>query len=183
MSMRTVLPKVFFQRPTLLVAEELLGKFLVLRTAGGEELSFEIREVEAYDGPEDRASHAFRGETPRTSVMFAEGGCWYIYLIYGMYWMLNIVTGPERYPAAVLVRTVGEWNGPGKLTKALGIDKRFHSASATKETGLWIEDRGRRSKSHLVLRTPRIGIAYAGPFWSQQPYRFVLKEDENGRVN
>jgi DNA-3-methyladenine glycosylase len=135
-----------------------------------------ILEVEAYDGPLDQASHAFRGRTERTSIMFGPAGFWYIYLIYGMYWMLNIVTGPEDYPAAILIRTVGSYDGPGKLTKRLGIDKRFHQKRANKDTGLWIEDRGPLPSSFNIHTTPRIGVAYAGPIWSQKPYRFIASE-------
>lgn len=176
--MSQILPSSFFNRPTLVVAEELVGKFLVIQEADGREAAFMICEVEAYDGPEDRASHAFRGKTKRTNVMFGEAGFWYVYLIYGTYWMLNIVTGPEAYPAALLIRAAGEYDGPGKLTKALKIDKRFHEKLACKETGLWIEDRaedGGETRPLRVWKTPRVGVEYAGPIWSKKLYRFVLK--------
>lgn len=174
--MSRVLRQTFFQRPTLVVAEELLGKFLVLQDADGKENAYLIREVEAYDGPEDLASHASRGKTARTSIMFGPGGYWYVYLIYGMYWMLNIVTGDAEYPAAILIRGVGEYDGPGKLTRRLGIDKRFNERLATKQMGLWIEDRGPLSVSSTIKKTPRIGVDYAGPIWSKKHYRFVLEE-------
>src|SRR3989338_2229715 len=101
--MRKILPQSFFDRPTLAVARALLGKFLVRRT-GKKTLEAMITEVEAYDGPEDRASHASRGITPRTKIMFGEAGRLYVYFTYGMHWMLNVVTGSRGYPAAVLIR-------------------------------------------------------------------------------
>ncbi len=168
----------FFNRPTLTVATELLGKLLVVVLPDGSERALMITEVEAYDGPEDLASHASRGRTERTGVMFDEAGRWYMYLIYGMYWMLNIVTGPEGYPAAILIRGVGEYGGPGRLTKALGLDKRFNTRRADRETGLWVEDRGLVPHTHIVRTTPRIGVDYAGPIWAKKPYRFLLEADD-----
>lgn len=178
--MRNVLDKNFFKRPVLTVAEDLIGKYLVCENGEGI-----ITEVEAYDGPEDKACHGCKGLTERTKPMFGQAGCWYVYLCYGMYWMLNIVTGEEGYPAAVLIRGVGELDGlsctgakrlmqgPGKLTKNLKIDKSFNGLKSDKKTGLWIEDRGEIIKSSEIKRTPRIGVAYAKE-WAQKPYRFVL---------
>ncbi len=170
----TILKNDFYNRPTLEVAEELLGKFLVIKK-GGQKTALMIREAEAYDGPEDRASHAHKGKTERTSVMFGPAGHWYVYLVYGMYFMLNIVTGPKDYPAAILIRGAGELAGPGKLTKTLGITKAFNRQAALPKTGLWIEDRG-AIPGMRIRKTPRIGVAYAGPVWSKKPYRFLLDE-------
>ena len=170
--MVSVLHQSFFLRPTLDVSEDLLGKYLVCRV-GNEVHSSLITEVEAYDGPNDKACHAHNGKTQRTEPMFGPAGHWYVYLVYGMYWMLNIVTGEEGYPAAVLIRTVGEFDGPGKLTKEFGIDKRFNACKADEQTGLWIEDRGTIIDPARVRRTPRIGVAYAKE-WADVPYRFVL---------
>ena len=169
--METVSPA-FFDRPVLEVAENLLGKVLV-RKKEERRLYGIIMEVEAYDGPEDKASHAHRGRTKRNAPMFGPAGHWYVYLVYGMHWMLNVVTGPVGYPAAVLIRGVGEWNGPGKLTRALHIDQSFNAQRATKETGLWIEDRGIVIPRKNIQRTQRIGIDYAGA-WAKKPYRFVI---------
>lgn len=176
--MNQILDSSFFDRPAPIVARELLGKFLVLSQADGTEVALMIQEVEAYDGPRDQASHAFRGRTERTNVMFGKAGFWYVYMIYGMYWMLNIVTGPDAYPAALLIRGVEGYNGPGKLTKALQITKRFNEKPARRETGLWIEDRGPLLSGYRIRRTPRIGIDYAGPIWSQKLYRFVLEKQD-----
>src|SRR5262245_57501705 len=119
--MRTVLGSDFFDRPTLTVARDLIGKFLV-RRVGGKEIACMIVETEAYDGFKDKASHASRGQTPRNTPMFGPPGMIYVYFTYGIHWMLNLVCGKERYPAAVLIRGVEGVSGPARLTKALSID-------------------------------------------------------------
>ncbi len=134
-----------------------------------------ITEVEAYDGPHDKASHASKGKTPRTEVMFGEPGVFYIYFIYGMYNMLNIVTGARDYPAAVLIRGVEGISGPGKLTRELSIDRTLNGLKVNKKSGLWIEDRGVVIVPKQIQKTPRIGIAYAGE-WKDKPYRFIWKK-------
>lgn len=168
-----ILPPEFYARPTLEVGRDLLGKFLVKRWGDGRETALAISEVEAYDGLEDRASHARRGLTPRTAVMFGPPGFFYIYLCYGMHWLLNVVTGPEAYPAAVLIRGAGTVSGPGRLTKFLGVDGGLNRKEATTGADLWIEDRGLWAKEADVSRTPRIGVAYAGAEWAAKPYRFL----------
>lgn len=166
----------------------MIGKYLV-RKIGRKKIAIMITETEAYDGPKDLACHASKGRTARTEVMFGEAGHWYVYLVYGMYYMLNIVTGPRDYPAAVLIRaaqaqpTRGDvegallhhLNGPGKVTRFLGIDKRLNTSPAAKAAGLWIEDRGVRIRKSEIMRTPRIGIDYAGEKWAMKPWRFVLQ--------
>ncbi len=171
---KKILTKKFFERATLVVARDLLGKFLV-RKKGRTEIAYMITEVEAYDGHNDKASHAHRGETTRNKVMFGEAGVWYVYFVYGMYDMLNMVTGPHRYPAAVLIRGVEGIHGPGRLTKKLGITRRLNGNDAVRISGLWIEDRGVRVKRKNIQKTPRIGVNYAGSVWSKKPYRFILK--------
>ena len=186
---KKILKEKFFIRPTLLVARDLLGKFLV-RKIGKKEIAVMITEVEAYDGPKDLASHASRGMTDRNAIMFGAGGYYYVYLCYGMYEMLNIVTGPKNYPAAILLRGAaapspcqGEGggevriDGPGKLTKFLKVDRSFNKKIAAKKTGLWLEDRGVKISPAMIKRTPRIGMAYAGPIWSRKKYRFILRID------
>ncbi|MBI2635693.1 MAG: DNA-3-methyladenine glycosylase [Parcubacteria group bacterium] len=169
-----ILGKKFFERPTLIVARELLGKYLV-RRRGKKVESFMITEVEAYSGLKDLASHASRGKTNRNAPMFGSAGHWYVYFTYGMHWMLNAVTGPENYPAAVLIRGVETINGPGRLTNRLKIDKKFSGKDIFFKTGLWIEDRGVKIKKGQIKKTPRIGISYAGPIWSKKPWRFLLQ--------
>ncbi len=107
------------------MARDLIGKYLV-RQLGDEQIAARIHETEAYVGPQDLACHAAKGCTPRTEVMFGPAGRWYVYFIYGLHWMLNVVTESEGFPAAVLLRGAGPWEGPARLTKALGIDKRLN---------------------------------------------------------
>lgn len=168
----STLKKEFFERPTLKVARDLLGKFLC-RKLGGRTVRLLITEVEAYDGLDDKASHAHRGKTKRNTQMFGEAGKWYVYFVYGMYFMLNIVTEKEGYPAAVLIRGIEGIDGPGKLTKFLKIDKRFNGKLATKKTGLWIEDHGVKIKKSQIKTSPRIGVHYAEE-WKDKHYRFYL---------
>lgn len=170
----TILGNEFLNRPTLVVAEELLGQQLC-RQIGDKTFRYQITEVEAYDGPEDKACHAHKGETDRNSVMFGPAGNWYIYLCYGVHWLLNIVTGPKDYPAAVLFRGLKEVTGPGRLTKKLEIDKALNRLPAKPETRLWLESSGLVIQQDDYEKTPRIGIDYAGPEWISAPYRFVMK--------
>lgn len=180
--MRKVLNKSFFDRPAVKVAKELLGKFLI-KKVGKKEINTMITEVEAYDGFKDRASHAYKGRTERNEVMFGEAGYWYVYLVYGMHDMFNIVTGKKNYPSAVLLRAVlyeeKKIDGPGKLTKTLKIGRNFNKKKADKKTGLWIEDRGIKIKSNSakwrIKKTPRIGVDYAGEC-AKKLYRFVLEK-------
>lgn len=163
----------FFNRDALIVAKELLGKYLV-RKVDGKETALMITEVEAYDGFEDKASHAHKGRTKRNEVMFGPPGYFYVYLVYGMHWMLNVTTGEKDYPAAVLIRGVEGFDGPAKLTKFLKINKKLNGKKAEKKAGLWFEDRGVKIKEKDIKKTPRIGVSYAGPVWSKKHYRFLL---------
>jgi len=171
-AMRRVLKEAFFRRPAPEVALDLLGKYLVREIDGVEEAHM-ITETEAYESTDDRASHASKGRTKRTEVMFGRPGVWYVYLIYGMYQMLNIVTGADGHPSAVLVRGVEGINGPGRLTKRLNVSKDFNTKDARKETGLWIEDRGVEINPRHIKKTARIGVDYAGPVWAKKEWRFV----------
>jgi len=169
-----VLRRDLFDRPALRVARDLLGKYLVRRLPGGGVQAAMITETEAYDGFRDKASHAHRGRTARNAPMFGAAGQWYVYFVYGMHWMLNAVTGPEGYPAAVLIRGVEGSPGPARLTKRLRIGRRLNGRPISRSSGLWIEDRGVRLRPADVGRGPRIGVAYAGE-WARKPFRFVLK--------
>jgi DNA-3-methyladenine glycosylase len=164
----------FFSRPALVVARDMIGKFLV-RRIGRREIAVPITETEAYVGPHDLACHGSKGRTPRTEVMFGPAGHWYVYFVYGIHWMLNAVTDDEGHPAAVLVRGAGPWNGPARLTKALEIDKRFNTRPIARQTALWIEDRGLKIPRKQIKSTPRIGVDYSGP-WAAKPYRFVVRD-------
>lgn len=172
-----ILPKSFFNRPTLQISNDLLGKFLVENISGVTRAHM-IIEVEAYDGPNDLASHASKGITPRNSPMFEQAGIWYVYLVYGMHYMLNIVTDEKNYPAAILIRGIIHedgriLNGPAKLTKAFDIDKKLNGLTANKKTGLWIEDRGTIIQREDIQTGPRIGVDYARE-WKDKPYRFFI---------
>ncbi len=169
-----ILSPKFFNRDSHKVAKELLGKFLV-RRVGHKELSSMITEVEVYDGPNDLASHASKGLTSRTSVMFSHPGYWYVYLCYGIHFMLNIVTREHGYPAAILIRGVEDAVGPGRLTKYFNINKSLNAKKVSKENNLWVEDRGVKINKSEILETPRIGVSYAGADWSKRPLRFVIK--------
>jgi DNA-3-methyladenine glycosylase len=162
-----------FAGTALRTARFLLGKHLVARTSRGE-VALPITEVEAYHGRRDLASHAARGPTPRNRPMFGPPGVWYVYFVYGLHWMLNLVSGREGQPSAVLIRGAGDVAGPARLTRSLAIDGRFDGRAATPETGLWIEDRGTRAPAACVQRTPRIGVAYAGALWAAKPFRFAV---------
>ena len=131
-----------------------------------------ITEVEAYHGQEDKASHARHGKTERNAPMFGMPGYWYVYMIYGMYYMLNIVTWPGISPSAILIRWVQGFPGPGKLTKNLWIDKHFNGKLADEKTGLWIEDGG--IKIPKIQAAPRIGIDYASDEWKHKHWRFFI---------
>jgi len=146
-----------------------------------------ITEVEAYDGPLDRASHAFRGRTPRTTVMFGPAGVFYVYFTYGMHWMVNAVTGPEGYPAAVLLRA-GEYRdlktgkaiaikGPARLTKFLGITGAENRLPSARKSGLWFEDRDVRVPRSKIIAAKRVGVDYAGEIWAQKEYNFKILPD------
>ncbi|HNT00652.1 MAG TPA: DNA-3-methyladenine glycosylase [Candidatus Saccharicenans sp.] len=180
------LSRKFYQQSTLKVARELLGKYLV-RKVGSKKLVGKIIETEAYIGPKDKASHAYRGKiTPRNRVEYREGGHVYIYLVYGMYWQLNIVTSRAGKPECVLIRALevpGEdrnvASGPGRLCRYLQLDKSFYGEDLTRSKRIWIEDRGETVSPAHIERTPRIGIDYAGPYWSQKKWRFLVKPEKN----
>ena len=145
-----------------------------------------ITEVEAYDGPRDRASHAHRGRTHRNRHMFGAAGVWYVYFTYGMHWLLNVTTGPVGYPAAVLIRggvyrdpktgRERRLNGPARLTKFLSVDGTLDGSPATRKSGLWIEDRGINIKRSSMIAKPRVGVDYAGLQWSEKPYNLSIRE-------
>ena len=169
-----VLTQSFFRRPVLKVAPNLLGKYLVRKMSNGKIVRLLITEVEAYDGPNDLANHASKGKTDRTKIMFETGGVWYVYLIYGMYHMLNVVTGDPNYPATVLIRGTKEVSGPGRLTKYLKIDKKLNGKTSAKASGLWFEESNIKIPKKDIQRLPRVGVDYAKE-WVDKPWRFVWK--------
>lgn len=196
------LTREFFNRPTLKIARELLGKFLI-RKIRRKIITAMITETEAYCGSNDLASHASRGRTPRTEVMFGPPGYAYVYLVYGMYHCLNVVAEKENYPAAVLIRGViivqnlkckiqnpnpkfknlqlltpyhklfTNLNGPGKLCRYFQIDRRLNKEDLIISKNLWLEDRGVKVKPNHIRSSSRIGVDYAGPY-KNKPWRFFL---------
>jgi DNA-3-methyladenine glycosylase len=173
---QTTLPVSFYARDTVLVARSLVGKYLVRQVSGGTRAG-RIIEVEAYVGQQDLACHASKGRTPRTEVLFGQPGLAYVYLIYGMYNCLNVVTERLEFPAAVLIRAVqdesGLIDGPGRLCRAYGIDRRLNRHDLTIGRLLWFEDRGDRPARSQVCAFPRIGVDYAGE-WAAKLWRFRL---------
>ena len=183
------LPRSFYSRSTLDIASDLLGKVLVRRLSR-RNLIAKIVETEAYVGPHDLACHASKGHTPRTAVMFGEPGHAYVYMIYGFHFCLNAVTEPAGYPAAVLIRAVEPLenldlmrqlrnnpereidiaSGPGKLCKAMSIDKTLNGEDLLGAT-IWIEDR--KLDPGPILTSPRVGVDYAGEY-KDKPWRFYI---------
>jgi DNA-3-methyladenine glycosylase len=192
---RTPLPRAFFARDTQLVARELLGKLLVRRWRGSD-LVGRITDVESYVGPDDLACHASKGCTPRTKVMFGRAGFAYVYLVYGMHELFNLVTEAEGFPAAVLVRSLEPvagisamerargtnklqqlTTGPGRLTQAMRITRKLnHIDCCTSET-LFVADDGHLVEETQIQTGPRIGVDYAGE-WAQRPWRYYLRDSK-----
>lgn len=166
----------FYSRDVLEVTPDLLGKWLVRRFDDGTVRRYIISEAEAYRGGEDKACHASRGYTERTSVMFGEGGHVYVYLIYGMYWMFNIVTGPKGLPQASLVRAVLNIDGPGKLTRELCIDRSFYGENLVTSKRLWLEDNPVKPS---IRSAPRIGVDYAGEYWKNIHWRYIIESNDH----
>ena len=183
------LPKEFYNRPTLTVARELLGARLV-RILDGIKLVGLVTEAEAYVSEEDLACHARAGRTPRTQVMYGPPGHAYVYFTYGNHWMLNAVTEPERFPAAVLIRAIQpiegvevmsarrngrDTFGPGKLCQAMGIGKEENTVDLTiASSGLWIEA-GISIPDESVTIGPRVGLNSVPEPWKSIPWRFLVK--------
>lgn len=171
------LPAAFYRRPGPVVARDLLGRILCRRLPDGTVLRGRVVEVEAYDGPADRASHAFRGLTPRNRSMFEAGGLAYVYLIYGLHHCLNVVTGEAGHPSAVLLRATTPpgavpASGPGRLAQAFRVDRSLDGASFLSGP-LWLEA-GAPVADPAVRRTRRIGVESAGPWWAARRLRFVI---------
>lgn len=170
-----ILDKAFFLRDVLDVAPDLIGKILVRKFENGEIKRYKITETEAYRGEEDLACHASKGRTSRTNIMYHQGGKVYVYLIYGMYWMLNLVTGEPGHPCAVLIRGLEGISGPGRVGRELRLDKTFYGEEVETSDRIWIESEG---DEPIFETSVRIGIQYAGAEWAEKPWRFVAKWDK-----
>jgi DNA-3-methyladenine glycosylase len=172
------LPRSFYNRDTTTVAQELLGKYLVHKMNGTERIG-KIVEVEAYLGPHDLAAHSCKGLTPRTKVMFGPPGHAYVYLIYGIYHCMNVVTEEEGHASAVLLRALepienidGRTQGPGLLCRAMEIDKSLNSHDLLSDD-LYIAD-DKKSAPMNIIERPRIGVDYSGE-WAKKLLRFYIE--------
>lgn len=170
------LDRYFYQRDVLEVAPDLLGKHLVMYHSSGEEVVCTITETEAYRGGDDLACHANKGRTARTDVMFGDGGYVYMYLIYGMHWMLNVVSSTEGTPQAVLIRGLLEASGPGRLSRLLGLDKTYNREDLVNSERIGIHENEAylNGPSPDFTAGPRIGIDYAGEPWKSKPWRYLM---------
>ena len=164
-----VLGREFFLRDALEVAPELVGKTLVSSLPGAQERRLVITETEVYRGVEDSACHAHRGRTKRTEMLYRPGGAVYVYLCYGIHWLLNVITGPEDFPQGVLIRACEGFEGPGKLTKYLGITGAQNGIDICSSPLLRIEDEGRIVN---ITTDKRVGIAYAEEADRERLWRF-----------
>jgi DNA-3-methyladenine glycosylase len=189
------LERAFFARDGLLVARELLGTYLV-RSSGEGTVAGRVVETEAYIGPHDAAAHSYGGKmTKRNAVMFGPGGYAYIYQIYGMYYCLNVVTGKDGSPEAVLIRAaepvegieimarrrgmalISEKtlprlsNGPSKLCRAFALDRSMSGADLCGDVLFFI--RPDPSPSFEIKETPRINVDYAGAY-RDELWRFII---------
>lgn len=169
------LPYEFYHRPCIEVARDLVGKILVCRTPEGEK-RLRISETEVYWGESDTACHASKGRTKRTEVLYADAGTIYVYLCYGMHWLLNIVTGDIDDPQAVLIRACVDAPGPGRLTRALGITGDFNRKSILTAEDLWIEDDGMR---YALIPDKRVGIGYASAEDQEKLWRFKIDDPQH----
>jgi DNA-3-methyladenine glycosylase len=176
--LRRKVPRAFYDRDTVAVARDLLGKYIVHVSRGVERVG-RIVEVEAYVGPHDLASHASRGLTGRTRVMFGPPGHAYVYLVYGVHCCMNVVTERDGHASAVLLRALepvknveGPTRGPGRLCKAMRIDRRLDAHDLTSDD-FYIADPP-EPKPPAIVRRPRIGVDYAG-HWARRLLRFYIR--------
>ena len=158
--------------PATELAPKLLGKLLCVKREG-ELITLRITETEAYFGEEDTACHAHKGRTQRTEILYSKGGNVYVYLCYGIHCLMNIISGEENHPEGVLIRGVEGFNGPGKLTKYMGIDRTFNGLSAVDSDVIWVADDG--FEVDKIYTSPRIGIDYATEEYRNKPWRFYIK--------
>ncbi len=172
------LSREFYDRDTVTVAKELLGKYIV-HVSGKIERIGKIVEVEAYLGPHDLAAHSAKGLTKRTKVMFGPPGHAYVYLIYGIYYCVNVVTEREGHASAVLLRAIEpikniheRTQGPGLLCKALHIDKRQNAHDLLSADFYIAADA--KSPPFVIVKRPRVGVDYA-KHWAKRHLRFYIK--------
>jgi DNA-3-methyladenine glycosylase len=168
------LKREFYIRDVLILAPDLLGKKIV-RIIKDKRFEYYITEVEAYRGTEDLACHASKGRTRRTEAMYLDGGHVYMYFIYGMYWMFNIVASEAGTPQAVLIRSLKGINGPGRLSRELQLDKGLYGEYLVTSNRLWIEN-GR--EVNKIKTSPRIAVDFAGDYWEKMEWRFFVEDEQ-----
>ncbi len=169
-----VLDRSYFSADAVMLAPDLVGK-LLCRFVDGRVERRRILETECYFGEEDTACHAHKGKTPRTEIMYRCGGRAYVYLCYGIHNLLNLTTGPEGHPQAVLIRGVEGAIGPGRVTKLMRVDRSLNTQLLIPENGLWVEDDGVRLELDAC---PRVGIGYASEMDQRRPWRFVARNEK-----
>ena len=193
---KTVLAQTFYDRDVCDVARDLIGRRLVRKGNGGI-IAGIIIEAEAYRGEEDLACHAHVGKTKRNAVMYGPPGHAYIYFTYGMHWMLNCVSGPEGFPAAVLLRSIlptdglkiiaarrhqrgpAEWcNGPAKICQALDLDSRLNGTPLFHQDGILRIEEGILVPPSIIQTSPRIGLGNTPEPWLSKPWRFFISNDQ-----
>ena len=160
----------FFHRDVLEAAPDLVGKILVHRLPDGTELRERIAETEAYRGEEDKGCHAAKGRTKRTELLYGESGVIYVYLCYGMHWLMNVITGEKDQPQGLLLRAGKRFDGPAKKKKNMKIDGSFNGIDLRSCEEIWFEDDGCRPE---IKTAPRVGIDYAGDYWKNIEWRFI----------
>lgn len=163
----------FFRRDVLEVAPELIGCILVRCYDDGSISRHLVSDIEIYRGEEDMACHASKGKTKRNAVMYEGGGLVYVYFIYGIHWLLNVVTGGLNNPQAILIRGLHDCSGPARITKKLLIDGTFYAEDLTTSSRLWIE----RGSPMIYNVGPRIGVDYSGDYWKNVPWRYFVGSD------
>lgn len=165
----------FFHRDCLELAPALVGKIIARRMPDGQVRRLRITETEAYRGEEDTACHAHKGRTRRTEILYGESGVIYVYLCYGIYWLMNVISGEAEQPQGVLIRACAGYEGPGRLTKQLAVDGSFNRRSAWDDPDIWFEDDG---LDCAIITDKRVGIGYASEEDQNRLWRFILKPQE-----
>ena len=164
----------FFLNSAIILSKKILGNYICVKTDDGNVIKLKIKEAECYMDEKDSASHAAHGKTNRSKIMWEEGGICYVYLNYGLHYMLNVVCGKKGFPQAVLIRAAGEFNGPGKLTRALGVDKSFNGENFLTSERIWIE-KGKMPKKIVSLK--RVGIDSAKEKDRNKKWRRLIIEE------
>lgn len=172
MSYKMILTASFFERDCLEVAPDLVGKLICRIQSDGSVKKLRISETEVYRGVEDTACHAHKGRTKRTEVLYAPAGTLYVYLCYGVHWLMNVITGEIEQPQGVLIRACEGAEGPGRLTKALGITGEYTWQTVTQSKDLWFEDDGYCPE---ICTAPRVGIGYASSEDQARLWRYIMK--------